>query len=257
VGLGPDATKGSDVRLVPLERASGPASPRRGGPLGKAVDSFLVDSEPFPGAADCQPASDGPGPGPHGASGYLADAMTSKGDALLAGRGRPSTPADLETAEFLARVARARVAQTEAQRTRVGRLPEWLARNFDHPLWKTLALRCHGCGACAAVCSTCHCFDIVDEHDRFDRGARRRNWDSCQSPKFTLHASGHNPRPTQTERLRQRVMHKFSIYPRRFDAISCTGCGRCARVCAAGMNLPAILGQLVELAEAESPGAAP
>jgi ferredoxin len=43
-------------------------------------------------------------------------------------------------------------------------------------------------------------------------------------------------------------MHKFSIYPRRFKTISCTGCGRCARTCPAGTHLPEILGQLVQLA---------
>ncbi len=139
----------------------------------------------------------------------------------------------------------------------VSHLADWLARNFDHPLWKSLALRCHGCGACAAVCSTCHCFDIVDEHDGYGNGARRRNWDFCQAAKFTMHASGHNPRPKQTERFRQRVMHKFSIYPRRFDAILCTGCGRCARACSAGMNLPRILGELVQLAAAEGGGSRP
>jgi ferredoxin len=106
------------------------------------------------------------------------------------------------------------------------------------------------------VCSTCHCFDIVDEHDSYDRGARRRNWDSCQSAKFTLHASGHNPRQTQCERLRQRVMHKFSVYPSRFDQILCTGCGRCARTCGAGMNLREILGELVRLADADAEGSA-
>jgi len=42
-------------------------------------------------------------------------------------------------------------------------------------------------------------------------------------------------------------MHKFSIYPRRFDAWLCTGCGRCARACPAGMDLPEILGTLVRL----------
>jgi ferredoxin len=74
----------------------------------------------------------------------------------------------------------------------------WLASNFDNPVWKTIALRCHGCGACASVCPTCHCFDIVDEHISVNEGVRRRNWDSCQTGQFTLHASGHNPRQSQS-----------------------------------------------------------
>ena len=43
-------------------------------------------------------------------------------------------------------------------------------------------------------------------------------------------------------------MHKFSIYPRRFQQTLCTGCGRCARVCPAGMDLPQIVSELEELA---------
>jgi ferredoxin len=249
VGLGPDAARGADALLVPLGRA--PAQPRSevARRLRDAVEAFLSHS---------QPDGEGAGPGaaahPATASAYLARTVTPKGEALLAGLGTPSPdPADVELAGSFARSARERVARNaEAFRLapddRISLLPGWLARNFDHELWKTLALRCHGCGACAAVCSTCHCFDIVDEHDSFGAGARRRNWDFCQSAKFTAHASGHNPRRSQTERFRQRVMHKFSIYPRRFDAILCTGCGRCTRACAAGTNLPEILGRLAELA---------
>jgi len=120
----------------------------------------------------------------------------------------------------------------------------WLAGHFDDPLWTRVALRCHGCGACAAVCPTCHCFDIVDEPDGIDYGSRRRNWDACQTPLFTVHASGHNPRKDQAARLRQRVLHKFAIYPSRFGEVLCTGCGRCVRVCAAGTDLVAILAEI-------------
>ncbi len=281
VGIGPDATKGSDALLVPLGRAPVQPSSAVALRLRDAVDAFLSHAQL--GAAE-------PGDAPSGALpvAYLARAVTAKGEKLLAGIGEAiPDPEDVEMAEAFARGAREKIAanleafhlaaprgraELEAslgiagadggelidpallsteQRSPVSRLPEWLAGNFDHELWKSLALRCHGCGACAAVCSTCHCFDIVDEHDSYGEGARRRNWDFCQSAKFTAHASGHNPRKSQTERFRQRVMHKFSIYPRRFDAILCTGCGRCARACGAGMNLPEILGQLVQLARAE------
>ncbi len=183
------------------------------------------------------------------ASGYLVQIVTPKGEALLAGRGRPADAGCLAEADALRAAARARVEKNLAA-VPAG-MADWLARSFDAPVWKTMALRCHGCGACASVCSTCHCFDIVDEHDDCSGGARRRNWDSCQAARFTIHASGHNPRRSQTERFRQRVMHKLSIYPRRFGETLCTGCGRCARACPAGMNLPEIVGQLAQLAGAE------
>jgi len=115
-------------------------------------------------------------------------------------------------------------------------------------VWEQLALRCHGCGACAAVCPTCHCFDIVDEPEGVAHGTRRRNWDTCQTGRFTVHASGHNPRTSQTARIRQRVMHKFHIYPTKFGETLCSGCGRCARQCPAGMDLPEILALLTSLA---------
>ena len=127
----------------------------------------------------------------------------------------------------------------------------WLDRHFDDPFWKNVALRCHGCGACAFVCPTCHCFDIVDEPEGVDQGVRRRNWDACQPALFTLHGSGHNPRKDQTARFRQRIMHKFSIYPARFGDVLCTGCGRCIRACAAGMDLLTILADINRVAEEE------
>jgi ferredoxin len=117
----------------------------------------------------------------------------------------------------------------------------WLEAGFEDPLWAEIAMACHGCGACAAVCPTCHCFDINDEPEGVTSGVRRRSWDTCQTPRFTVHASGHNPRPDQSARLRQRLLHKFSIYPSRFGELLCTGCGRCARACPAGIDLPELL----------------
>jgi ferredoxin len=285
VGIGPDSTKGADAQLVPLDPAIARTPSALASVLRKAVDAFLLDAEPYPGAADVPGTRQQPA-----FRGFLARALTPKGEKLLAGRGVPlSDTADLKVALEFVKGARERMQRNlislglaeeddgsgvsqdddvEAQlaaadgghlmiptpcvqaveQTKLAKLPDWLAANYDHALWKTVSLRCHGCGACASVCSTCHCFDIVDEHDKLGIGTRRRNWDTCQSAKFTTHSLGHNPRATQTERFRQRVMHKFAIYPRRFKAISCTGCGRCARTCAAGTNLPEILGQLVKLA---------
>ena len=128
---------------------------------------------------------------------------------------------------------------------------KWLEKHFDDPFWNDIALRCHGCSACAFVCPTCHCFDIVDEPEGIHRGQRRRNWDACQPALFTLHGSGHNPRKDQTARFRQRIMHKFYIYPARFGDVLCTGCGRCIRTCAAGMDLIGILAEINRMAEKE------
>jgi ferredoxin len=109
--------------------------------------------------------------------------------------------------------------------------------HFEDPFWAAAALACVGCGACAYTCPVCHCFDMVDEHQE-----RSRNWDACQFPMFTLHASGHNPRATQGARARQRIFHKFVIYPEKFGDTLCTGCGNCARNCPQGLGvLPLIM----------------
>jgi ferredoxin len=137
---------------------------------------------------------------------------------------------------------------------RKGEIAKYLEGNFESPIWKDLTLACLGCGACAYTCPTCHCFDIVDEGNAAG-GARVKNWDSCQFPFFTLHASGHNPRSAQPQRQRQRLFHKFLIYPQKFNAILCTGCGNCERNCPVGLGvrkvLEAIDGELRRVDEKE------
>jgi len=119
-------------------------------------------------------------------------------------------------------------------------IKQFVDEQFSNPYWQEATLACLGCGACAHTCPTCHCFDIVDEGNT-SRGERVRNWDSCQFAQFTLHASGHNPRPDQGSRQRQRVLHKFSIYPQKFGEILCTGCGNCTRNCPEGQGMMTLL----------------
>jgi ferredoxin len=182
--------------------------------------------------------------------GYIAQLVTERGEKLFEGVGTAATEIMISASEDTGKAARAKVEPNLPAIP--GELSEWLKQNFNHPVWKTIALRCHGCSACAALCPTCHCFDITDEHTSAEAGTRRRNWDSCQTSTFTVHASGHNPRASQSERFRQRIQHKFSVYPSRFGEMLCTGCGRCSRVCPGGMDLPTIVGELVSLAKSES-----
>jgi ferredoxin len=120
------------------------------------------------------------------------------------------------------------------------RLGEFLAGGYDRPEWPEVTRRCFGCAACAYTCPTCHCFDIVDEGTA-SGGIRARNWDSCQFTMFTMHASGHNPRSDQSQRQRQRIHHKFQIYPDKFGELLCTGCGNCSRNCPVDMGVLPVL----------------
>jgi ferredoxin len=100
----------------------------------------------------------------------------------------------------------------------------------ESPYWDRVHEKCMGCRVCTYLCPTCHCFDIMDEA-LTGGGQRVRNWDSCLSPLYSQETSGHNPRPTNRERTRQRIMHKFNYFPKNFGRIACVGCGRCILYC--------------------------
>jgi ferredoxin len=122
----------------------------------------------------------------------------------------------------------------------VQNVKEKLDQAFDISFWNEIHQKCLGCGICTYLCPICYCFDIADEV-REGRGKRVRCWDSCMFPLFTLHASGHNPRPTYKERMRQRIMHKFNYCPENFKEIFCVGCGRCIRNCPVNLDLREVL----------------
>jgi len=169
---------------------------------------------------------------------YLVQIISERGRRLLEGNAllEEATEADLQEKERIATEARERIAS----RVETEGLSDRLAGMYDDPFWETLHQKCLGCGVCTYLCPTCHCFDVLDEGGE-QRGRRVRIWDTCQSPLFTLHASGHNPRPSGRERMRQRIMHKFRYFVNNCGEIACVGCGRCVRNCPVNMDLREVL----------------
>lgn len=126
---------------------------------------------------------------------------------------------------------------------KIGKIKEELDKNFDDSIWSEVSLKCLGCGACTYLCPTCHCFDIVDEQMK-GKGIRLKNWDSCMFPLFTLHTSGHNPRESGKERMRNRIMHKFKYYVDNFGEVACVGCGRCIQNCPVNFDIREVIGKI-------------
>jgi len=174
---------------------------------------------------------------------YLVETLSERGKTLLEGNVllTEATQVDLSEKEGIARQAAERVTSTVATEG----LPEKLEGMYEDPFWDALHEKCLGCGVCAYVCPTCHCFDVLDETEGC-RGRRVRIWDTCQFALFTLHASGHNPRTSGRERMRQRIMHKFRYFVDNYGEIACVGCGRCIRNCPVNMDLRQILEGIME-----------
>jgi sulfhydrogenase subunit beta (sulfur reductase) len=126
----------------------------------------------------------------------------------------------------------------------VQKITEKLGSIFDDPFWDLVSEKCLGCAVCTYLCPTCHCFDITDEVIS-QTGERIRTWDSCAFPSFTLEASGVNPRPSNKERYRQRIMHKFDYFVANHGMAACVGCGRCIKECPVNLDIRVVLNSIL------------
>ena len=166
-----------------------------------------------------------------------------KGEALLEGAGFADAADKAEAVE----AAHAAAAETLPPASTLTHIQEKVAARFtDNAFWEKETVKCLSCGCCTYICPTCQCFTITDEGSQLE-GRRLRSWDSCMSPLFTLETSGHNPRPTKGGRMRNRVSHKFSFYPERYDGhFSCVGCGRCVVSCPVSLDIRHMVKAAVE-----------
>ncbi|GAB6179149.1 4Fe-4S dicluster domain-containing protein [Desulfotomaculum defluvii] len=172
---------------------------------------------------------------------YVVEGISEKGKELVAKLGLSEAGAE----------AKAAAAKLQAEvkadgSVNIEGMAEKLRTIYDHEYWNKLYEKCLGCGACTYLCPTCHCFDIADEATDCN-GCRVRNWDACMFPLFTLHGSGHNPRPSGKERWRQRLMHKFNYFVERYNATACVGCGRCIKNCPVNLDIRQALADIQAL----------
>ena len=68
-------------------------------------------------------------------------------------------------------------------------------------------------------------------------GIKSRQWDSCMISNYGLVAGGHNFRPDEANRLKQRYRCKLKTFVEKYGQYSCVGCGRCVEACLAKINI--------------------
>lgn len=117
-------------------------------------------------------------------------------------------------------------------------LKEKTKLSYGSKIWKDLGKKCLGCDKCTIVCPTCFCFKIFDENDVFNNSIKRvRQWDSCFNSEFSEIAGGAKFLKTIEDKIYNWYSHKFVRIPDEYNLPGCVGCGRCADVCPAGINI--------------------
>ncbi len=177
--------------------------------------------------------------------GYVIEAWTDKGAALVQGLDQARSDKVEEAAAVKAKAREAMSPVPEAMADMQAVSARIAERFEDADFWADHTAKCLACGACTYMCPTCQCFTITDEGDVM-QGKRLRSWDACMTTRFTLEASGHNPRALKGQRMRQRVSHKYCYSPEKSQSFSCTGCGRCVRYCPVSLDIREIVVKAVE-----------
>ena len=173
--------------------------------------------------------------------GYVVDAATEKGLALMASLGDvpDATEQDLAMREDVWESNRAQLRKHEL-RAGPERWSELLDAGADHPVWEEKARLCFSCGSCNLVCPTCYCFDVKEELDwGLTSGRRVRCWDGCLLKDFATVAGDHNFRKDRAARFRHRYYRKGRYVPEKIGGqVACVGCGRCITACVANIADP-------------------
>jgi sulfhydrogenase subunit beta (sulfur reductase) len=174
---------------------------------------------------------------------YLAEAVTGYGEELIDGFSA-AAEADKQKRDDIRENAEKNMKPVVVD---LEGLKDRLDTAFENDFWDEVHLKCIGCATCTYLCPTCHCFDIYEEAVSDDSGYRLRLWDSCALSLFTLHTSGHNPRPSTKERVRQRIMHKFNYFAHNYGEIACVGCGRCVQNCPVNLDIRDVIRSIASM----------
>ena len=176
---------------------------------------------------------------------YYVEVVTEKGEDLIKKVSKIFSKATEKEGNIRKETEKAAIDAISRKMNTEG-VVEKLDKMFEHEFWVETARSCIGCGICTYLCPCCHCFDIQDE-STLKLGGRVRVWDSCMYEEYTHHASGHNPRPSRMNRVRNRVYHKFNYFPKNDGIFGCTGCGRCIDYCPVNIDIIEVIDKVKEV----------
>jgi sulfhydrogenase subunit beta (sulfur reductase) len=123
-----------------------------------------------------------------------------------------------------------------------------ISQQLTSPVWAKhgVAYSCVECGACTHVCPTCRCFLLVDQKVE-DHTERSMVWDVCFYPGYWRMAGNLSPKPMLLNRFQNRFSCKFDYFVDNYQAIACTGCGRCIQACMGNIDIRQCLSELQAL----------
>ncbi len=216
---------------------------------------FVIASDCFDPAASCCCTLFGGGPFAH--SGFDLNLSQTKDGFVVEIGSDEGTRFVEDHAGLFAEASKAQIAEQTENRSQMRQrletlnapyevgtpVNELLAQSGDTDAFDIEEQKCVECQACTRICPTCHCFYLY-ETVRKDYFAKMKMWDSCMRMAYAAVAGGANPRKVLGDRIRHRLMHKFSFFFDRYGIGMCIGCGRCIDGDTHGMDIRVVLKKL-------------
>ncbi|MFH0856750.1 MAG: 4Fe-4S dicluster domain-containing protein [bacterium] len=126
----------------------------------------------------------------------------------------------------------------------------------QNEIFQELGKKCIECGRCSIICPLCFCF-CLEEHtpdpsqegnlscgrDAFQCAStmKERKSTTCFYSQFSEVAGGHKFLKNPAERIFHWYDHKFVRFPEDLAVAGGVSCGRCAKVCPAGIDIKKVM----------------
>jgi len=151
----------------------------------------------------------------------------------------------LDKRDAIRQQSRRQLEESNAEYELGAAVNEVIEKNQDSDVFDVESQSCVECQACTRVCPTCHCFYLYDAKQK-DYFGKMKMWDSCMRVGYAAVAGGANPRKVLGERIKHRLLHKFSYFLDRYGVDMCVGCGRCIDADSHKMDIRKVLKKLSE-----------